>query len=103
MTAYLPCDHIHGERWRSIDGYAKEYQVSQLGRVRYRMKGGKWYLFHPRMKKNGKYIVNLLRSDGTKQEVQVRTLVMRALSGNVLRAWWQSISTVSIQTAQSTI
>lgn len=80
MGKHIPCEEIRGEVWKSLDGYAKEYQVSSFGRVRYKNKD-RWYVMAATVLKNGSCIVNLRMPDGKRSPKNLRTLVADTFLG----------------------
>lgn len=82
MKERVPCVERCGERWRAIEGYGGEYQVSDFGRVRYK-RAGKWYEMQPCIHADGSYRVNLTVEKNVHRyrTVWLHSLVMRAFRG----------------------
>jgi hypothetical protein len=66
------------ERWRHVQGYP-EYQVSDLGKVRRRLKAG-WRVLKPLVASNG-YHQACLHSEGRGRRVLIHALVAAAFLG----------------------
>lgn len=76
------------ERWLPVPGFEGWYDVSDLGRVRSwhpphgaRGRRRKPYLLTPVAKGTGKYLMVMLRQDGTAEDAYVHTLVLTAFVG----------------------
>lgn len=80
LSKHIPCEKIRGEVWKNLDGYAKEYQVSSFGRVRYKNKD-RWYLMAVSVRKNGQCTVNLRVSANKRIRKNLRTLVGNTFIG----------------------
>ena len=71
---------LKNEKWRDVDGYDGEYQVSDLGRVRSH-KSGEWKVLKGGKMKNGYLNVSLWK-DGREKRFYVHRLVAQSFIPN---------------------